>query len=250
MTKRFSSTALGFVWMVGAGPGPLDLMTLCALNRLRNAAVVVQDRLDSTQVLDQIPPQAQRVCVGKALGDHAVPQQGIHALLVAHTRIGSRVVRLKKGDFYVFGRGGEEVQALRAQGIAFEVVPGVMDPSGCGHSIDAPQPCRQLCVFARLFFARRCHVRLAGSGAARADACFLHGCAASGANCRAAIQPWVGTRHTGHYRARRQTPYTNGDRMQSAAFSTNAASLWSLTRLADYWRDGAHEPAILCRLTC
>ena len=120
---------------------------------------------------------------------------------------------------------------------------------GCGHPTDAPQPCRKLCVFARSFFARRCHVRLAGSGAAWADACFLHGCAASGADCTAAVQPSVGTQHTGRHRARRQTPYTNGDRMQSAAFSTNAASLWSLTQLADYWRNSAHEPPSPRRLT-
>ena len=250
MTERFSSSAPRFVRIVGAGPGPLDRMTLRTLNRLRNADVVVHDRLVGTEVLDQIPPQGQRVYVGKALGDHAVPQEGIDALLVAHAQRGSRVVRLKGGDPYMFGRGGEEVQAFRVQGIAFEVVPGVTAASGCGYSIDAPQPCRQLCVFSRSFCARRCHVRLVGSGAARADGCFLHGCAASGANCRAAVQPWVGTRHTGRYRARRQTPYTNGDRMQSAAFSTNAASLWSSTRLADYWRDSVHEPAILCRLTC
>ena len=250
MTGRFSSTTLGFVCMVGAGPGPLDLMTLCALNRPRNAAVLVHDRLDNIEVLDQIPHHSNRVYLSKTLGDHAVTQQCIHALLLAYTRIGSRVVRLKGGDSYAFGRGGEEVQALRVQGIAFEVVPGMTAASSCGHSIVAPQPCRQLCVFARSFCARRCHVRLAGSGAARADACFVHGCAASGANCRAAVRPWVGTRHTGRYRARRQTPYTNGDRMQSATFTTNAASLWSSTRLADFWRDGEHEPAILCRLTC
>jgi len=91
MTERFSSSALGFVCIVGAGPGPLDLMTLRALHRLRNADVVVHDRLVSTEVLDQIPPQAQRVYVVKALGDHAVPQEGIHALLVEHARRGRRV---------------------------------------------------------------------------------------------------------------------------------------------------------------
>ena len=140
MTERFSSSALGFVCIVGAGPGPLDLMTLRALNRLRNAAVVVHDYLVSTEVLDQIPPQAQRVHVGKALGDRAVPQQGIHALLVAHARSGSRVVRPKGGDPYpyVFGCGGEEVQALQAEGIAFEVVPGVTAASGCSAATGIP----------------------------------------------------------------------------------------------------------------
>ena len=250
MTERFSSAAPRFVRIVGAGPGPLDSMTLRVLYQLRNAAVVIRNRLDSTKVLDQILPQARRVYVGKAIGDRSVPQYGLHALLVAHSRIGSRVVRLKGGDSYVFGRDRDEIQALRVQSIAFEVVPGVTAPSGCGHSIDAPQPCRQLCVFTASFCARRCHVRLASFGAARVDASFLHGCAASGANCRAAVQPWVGTQHTGRCRARRQTPYTNGDRMQSAAFSTNTASLWSSTRLADFWRESVYEAAILCRLTC
>ncbi|WP_341909942.1 uroporphyrinogen-III C-methyltransferase [Polaromonas sp. YR568] len=150
MTERFSSTALGFVCIVGAGPGPLDLMTLRALNRLRSADVVVHDRLVSTEVLDQIPPQAHRVYVGKALGDHAVPQEGIHALLVAHARNGRRVVRLKGGDPYVFGRGGEEVQALQAEGIAFEVVPGVTAASGCSAAVGIPLTHRNLagsCVF-------------------------------------------------------------------------------------------------------
>ena len=91
MTERFSSSALGFVCIVGAGPSPLDLMTLRALNRLRNADVVVHDRLVSTEVLDQIPPQTQRVYVGNALGDHSVPQEGIHALLVEHAQRARRV---------------------------------------------------------------------------------------------------------------------------------------------------------------
>lgn len=192
MTERFSSAAPRFVRIVGAGASPLDSMTLRVLYQLRNAAAMIRNRLDSTKVLDQILPQARRVYVGKAIGDRSVPQYGLHALLVAHTRIGSRVVRLKGGDSYVSGRDRDEIQALRVQSIAFEVVPGVTAPSGCGHSIDAPQPCRQLCVFAASFCARQCHVRLASSGAARADASFLHGCAASGANCRAAVQPWVG----------------------------------------------------------
>lgn len=150
MTAHFSSSALGFVYIVGAGPGPLDLMTLRALDRLRHADVVVYDRLVSTEVLDQIPPQAQRFYVGKALGNHAVPQEGIHALLVAHARHGSRVVRLKGGDPYVFGRGGEEVQALQAEGIAFEVVPGVTAASGCSAAVGIPLTHRNLalsCVF-------------------------------------------------------------------------------------------------------
>lgn len=150
MTERASSSVNGFVSIVGAGPGPLDLMTLRALDRLRRADVVVHDRLISAEVLDQIPPQAVRVYVGKALGDHAVPQEGIHALLVAHARSARRVVRLKGGDPYVFGRGGEEVQALQAEGIAFEVVPGVTAASGCSAATGIPLTHRDWassCVF-------------------------------------------------------------------------------------------------------
>lgn len=140
----------GFVSIVGAGPGPADLMTLRALDRLRRAEVVVHDRLIASEVLDLIPPAAQRVYVGKALGDHAVPQEGIHALLLQHAKAGRRVVRLKGGDPFVFGRGGEEVQALQAEGIAFEVVPGVTAASGCAAAAGIPLTHRDFaasCVF-------------------------------------------------------------------------------------------------------
>jgi uroporphyrin-III C-methyltransferase len=142
--------AAGFVSIVGAGPGPADLMTLRALDRLQRAEVVVHDRLIASEVLDLIPAAAQRVYVGKALGDHAVPQDGIHALLVQHAKAGRRVVRLKGGDPYVFGRGGEEVQALQAEGIAFEVVPGVTAASGCSAAAGIPLTHRDFaasCVF-------------------------------------------------------------------------------------------------------
>ena len=140
----------GFVSIVGAGPGPLDLMTLRALDRLQRADVVVHDRLICAEVLAQIPPAAQRLYVGKALGNHSVPQRGIHALLIEHALLGRRVVRLKGGDPYVFGRGGEEVQALQAAGISFEVVPGVTAASGCSAAVGIPLTHRDLaasCVF-------------------------------------------------------------------------------------------------------
>ena len=140
----------GFVSIVGAGPGPSDLMTVRALDRLQRADVVVHDRLITNEVLDLIPTGALRVYVGKALGNHAVPQEGIHALLVQHACAGRRVVRLKGGDPYVFGRGGEEVQALQAEGIAFEVVPGVTAANGCAAAAGIPLTHRNMaasCVF-------------------------------------------------------------------------------------------------------
>lgn len=142
--------AQGAVCIVGAGPGPADLMTLRAMNRLREAEVVVHDRLIAEEVLALIPAAATRIYVGKARGNHAVAQDQIHGLLVAHARQGRRVVRLKGGDPYVFGRGGEEVEALQAAGISFEVVPGVTAASGCSVAAGIPLTHRDLascCIF-------------------------------------------------------------------------------------------------------
>jgi len=97
MLETKTNTGRGFVSIVGAGPGPVDLMTLRALDRLQRAEVVVHDRLITSEVLALIPENAQRLYVGKALGDHAVPQEGIHALLVQHAQLGLRVVRLEGG---------------------------------------------------------------------------------------------------------------------------------------------------------
>jgi uroporphyrinogen III methyltransferase/synthase len=115
---------VGTVALVGAGPGDPGLMTVRGLDLLRRAQVVVYDRLVDPRLLDEAP-RARRIFAGKASGNHALPQERINALLILHARRGGRVVRLKGGDPFVFGRGGEEAEALARARIPFEVVPGV-----------------------------------------------------------------------------------------------------------------------------
>jgi uroporphyrin-III C-methyltransferase len=113
------------VYLVGAGPGHPGLLTVRAAELLASADVVVHDRLISEEVLDLVPTGCQRIDVGKAAGWSPISQEKINALLVEHGRAGRRVVRLKGGDPFVFGRGGEEAAALLEAQVAFEVVPGV-----------------------------------------------------------------------------------------------------------------------------
>jgi uroporphyrin-III C-methyltransferase len=115
----------GRVYLVGAGPGDPELITLKGLRCLRMADVVVYDRLVNLSLLDEAPSRSERVFAGKKAGCHAVKQEEIHALLIHRARQGRLVVRLKGGDPFVFGRGGEEALALAQAGIPFEVVPGV-----------------------------------------------------------------------------------------------------------------------------
>jgi len=119
------TVAHGIVYLVGAGPGDPGLITLRGAECLRLADVVVYDRLADARLLDHAPPTAERVFVGKASSDHTLPQEEINRLLVHLASQGKTVVRLKGGDPFVFGRGGEEALALQEAGIAFEVVPGV-----------------------------------------------------------------------------------------------------------------------------
>ncbi len=111
--------------LVGAGPGDPELITVKGLGWLRRAEVVVRDRLVAASLLDEAPAAALRIYAGKARGRHCIPQSAISPLLIHHAAAGRLVVRLKGGDPFVFGRGGEEVLACRAAGIPVEVVPGI-----------------------------------------------------------------------------------------------------------------------------
>ena len=115
----------GKAYLVGAGPGRADLITVRGLNLLRQAEVVLYDRLIAQELLREIPPEAEVIFVGKGPDRHLMPQPQINALLVEKVQAGKRVIRLKGGDPFVFGRGGEEVLALAEAGLPFEIVPGV-----------------------------------------------------------------------------------------------------------------------------
>ncbi len=134
--KNESST--GFVWLVGAGPGAADLITVRGLKLLKEAEAVVYDELVNRDLLENCSPKCELHSVGKRAGSHSASQGDINALLVSLAKAGRKVVRLKGGDPMIFGRAGEEIEALRAAGLPFAIVPGVTAATASGAAAGLP----------------------------------------------------------------------------------------------------------------